>query len=135
MKLFNWFKNRQEPRHSEIEIEDAAISKIPFTKDDIKTQEGEFDKLQDVLKDDQLHANMARADFYCSPHSPEDVEYAQSFDEMKCAEFGVNYTQNEINETQGQINHMTQTLENNHNQLNADWNKSNDADQGLEPER
>tara|TARA_R110000744_G_scaffold267903_1_gene381685 strand:+ start:133 stop:462 length:330 start_codon:yes stop_codon:yes gene_type:complete len=107
----------------------------PFTQNDLKTTEGEFDKLQGFLKEIKLEADMAAAEFYCGGHSPEDVEYAQSYDEMICAEFGVSYTNNIINDTQEKIKAMTQTLDANHNKLNADWNKSNEMDQGFEPER
>lgn len=107
----------------------------PFTRNDMKTKEGEFDKLQGFLKEIKLEADMAAAEFYCGGHSPEDVEYGQSYDEMICAEFGVSYTNNIIKDTQGQISHMNQTLDDNHNQLNADWNKSTEMDKGFEPER
>lgn len=110
-------------------------SKTPFTKDDVKVKEGEFDKLQDLLKDDKLHADMAAADFYHGGHSQEDAEYGASYDDMRCANYCVDHRENEISETQHQINHMTQTLDDNHNKLNADCNKSNEMEQGFEPER
>ena len=78
----------------------------PFTQNDLKTTEGEFDKLQGFLKEIKLEADMAAAEFYCGGHSPEDVEYAQSYDEMICAEFGVSYTNNIINDTQEKIKAM-----------------------------
>lgn len=128
------FKAQKDLDDYRSEIEMA--SKTPFTKDDIKTKEGEFDKLKDMLKDNQLETDIARADFYCSPHSQEDVEYADSYDEMKCAEFCEKHTENEIDETQGQINHMNQTLDDNHTKLVNDWGNSNEIDNsGHEPER
>lgn len=110
-------------------------SKTPFTKDDVKAKEGEFDKLQDILKDDKLHADMTKAEFYCAGHSPKDIEYEHSYDQMKAAEYDVEYTEYFIDEAKAEIKDMTQTLDDNHNNLNADWNKSNEIDQGFEPER
>lgn len=127
--------NHLEIKADETDYSKEELTKRPFTKDDIKTKEGEFDKLQDLLKDDKVHADMAAADFYCGGHSQEDAEYGASYDEMRCANYCVDHRENEISDTQDQINDMSQTLDDNHNKLNADWNKSNEMDQGFEPER
>jgi hypothetical protein len=123
-----------EDYQTELKLE--MVSKTPFTKDDIKAKEGEFDNLKAMLKDNQLEADVARADFYGSSHSQEDVEYAENYDEMRCAEFCEKFTENEIDEAQDQITHMTRTLDNNHAKLNDAWSQSNDVNHSdHEPER
>lgn len=130
----------REDSHLEIKVDETdylkeEIIKTPFTKDDVKAKKGEFDKLQDLLKDDKLHADMAAADFYHGGHSQEDPEYGASYDDMRCANYCVEHRENEIAEAKDQIGDMRQTLEDNHTKLNADWNQSNEMDQGFEPDR